>query len=313
MSREITLSIYITTYNHERYIGEALDSILMQKTKYDYEIIIGDDASTDNTPNIIMQYKRKYPDLIHVILREKNMGGKGANNGYDLIKRCQGKFIIALEGDDFWIDDSKLEKQISFLENNLEYIGVAHNCVVVDENSIPNGETYPECKDEIYTLRHFASNILPGQLTTIMYRNIYKMDQIDSSLIEKGILPIDRLIYFMLASHGTIFCMQTKMSAYRHITQGGSSFSANYIWQYKEVKKWNLLLVEYAKHIKNKEAVKYSELLLMKVIIGARKYYHKSWMDILKELKREHFSLFRYWEYLLQLYRRKLLKKIIWA
>lgn len=307
------LSIYITTYNHEKYIREALDSVLMQNTKYSYEVIVGDDASTDNTKEILKEYAAKYPSIIKLFLRDTNMGGKGSNNAYDLIKRCEGKYIMALEGDDFWVDDSKIETQITFLEKHVEYIGIAHNCIVVDSNSKPNGEEYPECKEEIYSLRHLGSNILPGQLTTVMYRNVYKNQKIDTSIIGEGLLPADRLIYFMLSSYGNIYCMQKKMSAYRHITTGGSSFSANYVWNYEEVKNWNTSLVNYSKRIQNNQAIKYSELMLMKIIIGSRKRYKKTWREISKELIQEHFSGVRYLEYFMQLVRRKVLKMKIWA
>lgn len=313
MEWNIMLSIYITTYNHEKYIREALDSVLMQNTKYSYEVIVGDDASTDNTKEILKEYAAKYPSIIKLFLRDTNMGGKGSNNAYDLIKRCEGKYIMALEGDDFWVDDSKIETQITFLEKHVEYIGIAHNCIVVDSNSKPNGEEYPECKEEIYSLRHLGSNILPGQLTTVMYRNVYKNQKIDTSIIGEGLLPADRLIYFMLSSYGNIYCMQKKMSAYRHITTGGSSFSANYVWNYEEVKNWNTSLVNYSKRIQNNQAIKYSELMLMKIIIGSRKRYKKTWREISKELIQEHFSGVRYLEYFMQLVRRKVLKMKIWA
>lgn len=312
MDNKLLLSIFVLTYNHEKFVRKALDSILCQRTKYNYEVIIGDDASTDNTPAILKEYQEKYPNKIKVFFRKKNMGGNGANNLLDLIKKCSGKYIIALEGDDYWIDRNKIEKQIDFLETNQEYIGIAHKCVVVDENSIPNGEKYPECMNENYSFRHLASNIMPGQLTTLMYRNIY-INKYDYSLLEKELMPADRLIYFILLCYGNIYCMNQTLSAYRHITEQGSSFSANVKWEYKKNKKWNKAIVDYSKKINNKEAIKYSELMLMKTIIGSRKRDNIKWKTIFYDLRNENIPFIRYLQYIKQLILRIVLKKEIWA
>lgn len=313
MRERVMLSIFVLTYNHEKYIRKALDSVINQITDYSYEIIIGDDASTDSTPEILKEYKNLYPDRIKLFQRKKNLGGKGAFNLLDLVKKCQGKYVIALEGDDYWISEYKIDSQIKYLESNPEYIGVAHNCVVVDENSVPNGEKYPECKDNIYSFKHLGSNILPGQFTTLMYKNIYMDKKYDFSILEEGLLPADRLIYFILLSYGSIFCIQEILSAYRHITVGGTSFSANISWNYGEAKKWNEALVRYSRRIDNKNAIKYADLMLMKTIIGSRKRCNNKWNDIFKDLYKSKFAIYRYPQYLHQLVNRVFLKKEIWA
>lgn len=307
------LSIIMITFNHEKYIKQALDSIFMQITQYSYEVIIGDDASSDATPQILMDYKKLYPDKIDLYLRTLNLGAKGANNFIDLASKCHGKYIITLEGDDFWIDKYKLEKEICYLETHKEYLAVAHNCIVVDEYSNMKNENYPECKDEEFTLKHMCSNILPGQFTTVMYRNIYQNNEIDCSLLYKGLVPTDRLIYFILASYGKIHCIQEPMSAYRHVISGGNSFSANYCWNYNEVKSWHLNLVEYSHSINNEQSIKFSELMLMKCIIGSRKRSDNSWFYIVKELSKMNFPISRYFDYALQLFKRKILKRELWG
>lgn len=253
---DIMLSIYVATYNHENYIARALDSILMQKTKYKFEVLVGEDASTDNTREVLKEYEKKYPGFFTMFYREKNMYHSECNNSVDLMRRCTGKYIIALEGDDFWTDENKLEKQIDFLENHPEYIAVAHNCVVVDEESVPNGEEYPECKDIDYTFEHYFSEIMPGQLATFMYRNYMIDDSFDSSIFDKNLSPGDRLLYFSLLCNGKIYCMQEKMSAYRHITTHGSSFSANFRMNYFSQKPWYDELFSYAKRHTSKKYVK---------------------------------------------------------
>lgn len=301
MNNDVMLSIVVMTFNHEKYISMALDSILSQQTNFLYEIIVGDDASTDSTPQILEEYSCKYGDKLTLILRKKNMGGKGANNLYDLLLRCKGKYIITLEGDDFWTDNQKIQKQITFLEKNVDCIGVAHECTVIDENSIPNGEVYPECKDDIYTFQHLISNIMPGQFTTLMYRNIYLVEKYDYSILNQGLMPADRLLYFVLLSYGKIFCLHEKMSAYRHVTNGGTSYSSYIKWNYDDAKKWNKTLVDYSRKLNNITSQKYAELMLMKTIIGSRKRCSNTWKDVIFDLRYEKLHFLRYIEYLWQL------------
>ncbi|MEN2776304.1 glycosyltransferase [Acetivibrio clariflavus] len=311
---DIMLSIYVPTYCHEKYISRALDSILMQKTSYKYEVLVGDDASPDGTREILKKYEEKYPGKFKMFYRSENMYGKIPNNARDLQLRCVGKYIIGLEGDDYWISDTKIEKQISFLENNPEYIAVAHNCVVVDENDNVTGEKYPECKDEIYTLEHFVSEIMPGQLTTVMARNYVKYNFFDTSILNKGLVPGDRLLYFALAAHGKVYCMQETMSAYRHVVKKGStSFSSNYRYVFEKEENWYGCLMEYAKNLESNKAYYYAEMLYFRNIFYGLRYRQLPLNKIMTyfnkiEHKNKAVSLF-----FKQLINHKIFKKSIWV
>lgn len=117
---KIKVSVLCATYNHERYIEKALDGILNQKTSFDYEVIVADDASTDQTQKIIRQYQKKYPEKMKkCILREKNVGI--GENYFDALSRVEGEYLAICDGDDCWIDEHKLQKQVSFLDDNPEY------------------------------------------------------------------------------------------------------------------------------------------------------------------------------------------------
>jgi glycosyltransferase involved in cell wall biosynthesis len=267
----VMLSIYVTTYNHERYIVRALDSILMQKTQYTYEVFVGEDCSTDGTRQVLKAWEQAHPGVFNIIYREQNMGGSGAGNARDLKERCSGKYIICLEGDDFWTDPEKLEKQISFLESHPEYYAVSHRCVVVGEDSLPNGEKYPECKDSEYTLRHFASDILPGQLATVMYRNYMTDADMDRSLILHGAGPGDRNIVFSALCRGRIYCDSAVMSAYRHVTSGGSSFSANHRYRFETEELATRGRMEFARRLGNDEAQMYAEMLYLRNLRYAKR------------------------------------------
>lgn len=319
-NRKPILSIYVSVYNHKNYIKEALNSILMQKTDYEYEVLVGDDASTDGTTEILKEYEKKYPSKFTMILREKNINDSDTNNFMDLQRRCRGKYMICLEGDDYWTDERKIDKQIDFLENHPDYIAVAHNCVVVDEKSQVTGEVYPECKDQEYTLNHLfnGAGILPGQLTTIMHRNYYSNQlDIDFSLTRNAkLVPGDRVNIFTLVMNGKVYCMQETMSAYRHITESGNSFSAqniekpyvferdeilykefmNYAKKHKRKKEYRMCKLMYFKNIKKgymskqisfKEARRYSRkinhristrILFLKYMINQKVLKTKMWI-----------------------------------
>ena len=119
MNDKIMVSICCLAYNHEKYIRDALESFLNQKTDFRYEVLIHDDASTDNTVKIIKEYEKKYPDIIRPIYQKENQHSKGVKISATIqYPRARGKYIAMCEGDDFWLDSSKLQKQVDYLENN---------------------------------------------------------------------------------------------------------------------------------------------------------------------------------------------------
>jgi len=110
------VSVYMTTYNQENYIAQAIESIVMQKCNFNFELVIGEDCSTDNTRSIVKKYAEMYPDIIKTILHEKNVGGK--QNGRAVFTMCSGKYLAFCEGDDFWVSPYKLQKQVDLIESD---------------------------------------------------------------------------------------------------------------------------------------------------------------------------------------------------
>ena len=106
------------TYNHEKFIGQAIESVLMQKTNFDYELVIGEDCSTDGTKDIIIQYQKKNPEQIKLLPNEKNIGCN--QNFIRTLSACNGEYIAILEGDDFWTSQNKLQKQVDFLDTQID-------------------------------------------------------------------------------------------------------------------------------------------------------------------------------------------------
>lgn len=287
--RDIAVSVYITTYNHEKYLSYALESVLMQKVNFNIEVLVGDDASTDGTANIMRKYEADYPGFFTMIYRKKNMyrDPTSIGNGRDLVQRCKGKYIIALEGDDFWTDPNKLQKQYNFLESHSDYIAVAHNTIVVDENNKKKDETYPECKEKEYSINHFLYGIFPGQLATVMCRNYYIDTSINISILQKRLIPGDRLRTFVLCGYGKIRCFQETMSAYRHVTSGGSSYSATYQFDYQKWNNYYEELMRYALEentipVKNKIV---AEVLFIETIFSGIKHRVVSMQDFISKYR----------------------------
>lgn len=127
------VSICCLAYNHESFIRQCLDGFLKQKTDFEFEVLIHDDASTDNTANIIKEYEQKYPDIIRPIYQTENKYQKGepVTRKYQF-PRARGKYIAMCEGDDYWTDEYKLQKQINFLEENPEYTLCSHRYSIYD-------------------------------------------------------------------------------------------------------------------------------------------------------------------------------------
>jgi glycosyltransferase involved in cell wall biosynthesis len=106
------------TYNHAPYIAQAIEGVLQQKTNFPFELVIGEDCSTDGTREIVFEYQKKHPDIIRVITSDENVGAK--KNGLRVLKACQGKYIAFCEGDDYWHNPDKLQKQVDYMESHPE-------------------------------------------------------------------------------------------------------------------------------------------------------------------------------------------------
>ncbi len=139
----MTVSVLVITYNHEGFITKAIESVLMQKVDFDYEIVIGEDCSTDNTRNILIDYQKKHPDIIRLLLHERNLGLYGRYNFIETLNACQGQYIAMLEGDDYWTSPYKLQKQADFLDSHPECAICFHNVMVIYDDS--PGISHPFC------------------------------------------------------------------------------------------------------------------------------------------------------------------------
>jgi len=164
---EICISIFMLTYNQEDYIAQAIEGVLMQKTDFSIQLVIGEDCSTDNTRDIVKDYAQKYPDKIRLILNETNMGL--IVNYVKTFAQCTGKYVAICDGDDFWIDPFKLQKQVDFLEEHPDYAIVYTN----NKNLMPSGDiVISDKKDNLATTTFdelVFENYIPS--VTALFRN----------------------------------------------------------------------------------------------------------------------------------------------
>lgn len=238
--RPIDVSIIVLTYFHERYIAQTLDSILSQETDLHYEVLVGDDASQDRTPEIIREYAARYPGIIKPILRAENVGT--TKNAYDIKTRAKGHYLASLEGDDFWLDPHKLQRQWVFLEEHPEYIGCGGKCLIVDENGVPDYTRTPHFarNKKIFTLDDLIQYWdMPFQEGTMMVRNIFReMEPKDYAISYQAHRIVgDKTMMLLLLSRGPVYCENKVLSCYRFVIKKGghnwfSIHHSNPYWQY---------------------------------------------------------------------------------
>ncbi len=213
---ELMVSVIILTYNHEKYIAQAIESVLSQKADFRFEILISDDASADGTADIVREYGERYPDIIRTFIREKNLGP--TRNGYETLVQARGKYLASCEGDDYWTDPQKLQKQVDFLEANPEFAGVATEMEIVDENGsrLKNQKLSWISPKRHYTLADFRGIFLPGHPNTTLRRNLLLNPDFDGTVFYKASPMIgDRTNAMVWACYGDFYRLEDVTMCYR--------------------------------------------------------------------------------------------------
>ncbi len=221
------LSVCLITYNHANYIEQAIEGVLMQSVNFSWELIIADDFSTDGTREILLKYKEKYPNFIKLLLQEKNVGpGK---NFSDLLNEPQSKYIAYFEGDDYWIDPLKLQKQVDFIESHPDYV-LIHSDIFI-KNS--NGENIKSLRNIISkTIRRFmgtnvVKHLIKGNyimsVTVLMAKSALfdALKEINEN--DNQIATIDYTLFLELSKLGKIHYQQEKTAVYRILTNSESN------------------------------------------------------------------------------------------
>jgi glycosyltransferase involved in cell wall biosynthesis len=214
--KEPLLSACLITYNHARYVRQSIESILAQRADFAWELVVADDFSTDGTREILLEYKERYPQRIRLILQEKNVGP--AKNWYDLITSPKSKYIALCEGDDFWGDTDKIQKQVDFLERNPDFIACFHPVRVVDKD----GRQIKKAKSSfVHNKDVSAHELITGRVLSTLslcYRNVIKEFPEEYHRSPTG----DNFLCSLLGNYGRAkFLSDIAPSCYR-IHQGGA-------------------------------------------------------------------------------------------
>lgn len=224
------VSILCTTYNHENFIAETLNGFLIQKTTFPFEIIVHDDASTDNTASIISEFAAKYPLIIKPILqRENQYSNKEVNIWSDFtFPAAQGKYMALCEGDDYWIDELKLQKQVDFLENNSEYVITWTDFYTKKETELlPNdfNTTLPD----VYTIDF---NTLFQPYCTYTLTSVFRKDAVDPLDYKKFKYSKDNTLYALLLCNGKGAFLNFQAAVYRWHPGGIYSLQSPFFQRY---------------------------------------------------------------------------------
>ncbi len=203
------VSVCMITYNHAKFIEEAINGVLSQKTKFDIELVIGEDCSSDNTRDIVYTYAEKYPLLIRVLTSEKNVGV--INNFTRTLKVCTGKYIALCECDDYWTDPYKLQKQVDFLEANPEFSLCFHKVKILKEDGNLVNDFITKAPKRVTTLKDLAKWGNYIHTPSVVLRNDF---QIPGWFLN---CPIgDYPLYFLAVRNKKIKYMPTVMAVYRY-------------------------------------------------------------------------------------------------
>jgi glycosyltransferase involved in cell wall biosynthesis len=285
------VTICCITYNHAPYIRDAIEGFLMQKTNFPFEIIIHDDASTDGTTEIVKEYADKYPNLIVPILQKENQYSKGVKIlSNHLWKKVSGEYIASCEGDDYWTDPLKLQKQVDFLEKNPDYSVTYHDVKIVDDK----GEILKESGLPKELKRNFSQDELIK--TTLIYTctKCYRY-------YKKGIMNIDDdfRINSFLGNYGKGKYLSTvRKSVYRQhpggVWSSKSKFERKFIRIENTLKLYNLYIKlkkpRYIKYFRKQFNKHIYELMVMTDFLSEQKNIKDS-IDIL----RDNYSILSFW------------------
>lgn len=233
MMDEIKVSVYCAVYNHERYLRQCLDGFVTQKTNFKYEVIVHDDASTDRSPEIIREYEKKYPDIIKPIYQNENQYSKGVKIGFEIVYPiAKGKYIAICEGDDFWCDENKLQRQYDALEAHPEAAFCAHKVRCVCEDGKQTDKSYPTrdlCSSEISADRMLdlmQELRYPFQTSSYFIRKKCVENLNIKNMPKYMLLGGDLMMLLYFITQGNFFYLDEVMSCYR-LNVAGSWSSRN--------------------------------------------------------------------------------------
>ena len=293
-SKPVKVSVLCLAYNHEKYIRQCLDGFVMQKTDFSFEVLINDDASTDGTADILREYEHKYPDIFRIVYQKENQFVKGI----DFFRRIlgpmvRGQYVAVCEGDDYWTDPLKLQKQADYLDSHPSYgMCFTRSLRHFDDNSKPDSyfpfEGYnDQIIKESYT---FAELVKYGNFmdtATVMYRWRFHEDPL--SYIPEQVLPGDYFWHLLHAQKGDIGFINEPTAVYR---RNSGSIWFNFLsdeWYNRYFKKHFHFYEEMARFF-NVDTEKNKYYLVKGAIMSAARQQDYGFLDKLKNDYAAYFN-----------------------
>jgi glycosyltransferase involved in cell wall biosynthesis len=208
----LKVSVVITAFNHAKYVGEALDSVLMQQADFPVEILVGDDGSTDGTREIIAGYAERHPDRVFPLFPDEPMGYEGGLIFEALLERARGEYIALLDADDYWLAEDKLGRQVAVLEEEHECAFCFHDTVLLFEDGSRHPELLNAGRERVARLEDLLGAWNPVATSSVLYRN-RSVEAFPQWLFE--VTAVDWALNILNARHGDIAFIDRPMSAYR--------------------------------------------------------------------------------------------------
>jgi glycosyltransferase involved in cell wall biosynthesis len=211
------VSVSMVTYNHEKFIGQAIESVLMQKTDFPFELVIGEDCSSDRTREIVRNFQDRHPSVVHPLLWEYNLGG--IENYVETLRACRGEYVALLDGDDYWTSSLKLQKQVEFLDSRPDFVICYHDVLKFHDDGRAESRLISERVKRIETLEDLLA-VCPPSCSVMYRRGLFD----DFPEWFHGVELGDWALHIMNARRGRIGYMDEVMAAHR--LHGGGVYSS---------------------------------------------------------------------------------------
>ncbi|WP_177918518.1 glycosyltransferase [uncultured Eubacterium sp.] len=292
---EIMVSVICTVYNHEKYLRKCLDGFVMQKTNFKFEVLIHDDASTDGSADIIREYEKKYPDIIKPIYQTENQYSKGIKVSQSLYPLIRGKYLAFCEGDDYWCDENKLQKQFDVMESNPDCSICVHRFENISEDGVSLKSYRPTYNFEknIFNCEEYLNLIIklghPFQTSSYFIKmSLFDYKNKPDFWANSDVGDVPMILYCI--SRGNLYFVDEVMSCYRNNSVGSwtNSLLNNRSKLITQLNKMFDLYVSYDKYIDYKYSKQIQEIkneLLFKVSL-----YENNSKESLKKKYRPFFN-----------------------
>lgn len=321
--KQVVVSIVCDVFNHSHYLRDCLDGFIKQQTSFPFELLIHDDASTDNSQKIINEYVSKYPDIIKFISQKNNQYSQDVRIwGTYQFPRARGKYIALCEGDDYWTDPYKLQKQVDFMEANPDYSMCFHSATEMFERHSDKNRLFSKIDDREYTALEIYNHwIIPTASV------LFKKDVVDSELYmnniayNPSIVFVDIALFISCSTIGKVYGFSDVMSVYRRHASGMTNQLVHFSLEFKYCSQGFAMASIFTSNKKLcnlmiEKSIKRTLTMYWKTVLTSdTEYRSKSYLLLKQNFKKRPFlilvqSLIRFYMALRTLYRNKNRRKI---